>query len=327
MQPGTGLVTLPVSELQQQNGILGNGASAGAPQGPPGQISLQNLLQNNLVQVSTASGLTANQNNMVQLQIPGHVTLSVNLNEQGGASAQPTQGVLVTSQAAAALIQQKPQTIMTSLGKIIATSSTGNPVVLQQAGAPNNFIQLPQQPNQQAIKQQGQQAHLANNLQLKPGGGPQVLQVRSASGQPGQVYLQMPTTSVTSAGTQSIQIVRTMQGQGRTLSQPVPSPGGGQGQAGQQIVQLKSPPPVGMAPTPSPQTPGIPPSPSSSMTSPQSGVMVPPDSPLVAILPTGQQPDNNALLLAAAKQNPGGPPLNHAGASLKIRPQRKQSLK
>ena len=335
------VLTVPVQDHQHSNGIQ---VQAGQSISGQNVLSLQNLLQSGMVQVSTASsqpsGMQQPQihhqqaNNpsggsMVQLQIPGlqqPVTLSVNQQQLQQQMQQ----------------QPKPQTIVTSMGKIIQAASsgtTGSQTVVLQQTAGNNYIHLPQQPTKtiQVPQSAAAVAAAATNNILKTTGGTQLLQVRPGPGGQGggQLFLQMPPqpggaqVSAAQAG-QSIQIVRTMPSQ--QPQPPVPSPGnnGQQQQQApqqqqQQIVQLKSPP--GLAPTPSPQTPN--PSPSGSMTSPQSGAMVPPDSPLLAAIQQPQtdhqQQQAGQLILGHTGNKQAQLGLNHA--QLKMRQQRKQSLK
>jgi hypothetical protein len=244
------IVTLPLQDLvavSQSNGILNGG------QQTQNVVSLQNLLNSGMVQVSTSgvsmqqATVTTGGSNMV-LQIPGladPVTLSVNMP--------------YTTQAT---LQQK-QTMVTSMAKFTQPQT----VVLQQAGAPgtNSFIQLPQQPA--AMKQTvatsaaAQLQHQSNNL-LKSG---QVLQVQQRPQQQ-QVFLQMPAAAGQqqqvqmnpATSQQSIQIVRTVRG-------PVAGAAGGQ-QGATQLLHLNNAlkSPQGM----------VPPSPSgSSITSPPDGPM------------------------------------------------------
>lgn len=392
------MVTVPVQELvsagQQQQGQLTNGLTVNSANGPitaqqhqqqPHQqnvVSLQNLLQSGVVQVSAGNVTASNQsgNNMVQLSIPGlqaPVTLSVNLptasiavNDAGQVQQQQAQqqGIIITSQPNF-IAQQKGGSVVTSMGKFVqqqqpqavttVNTSGGQQVLLQQTSAGNSsFIQLPQQPSSTVKTAQNnilKSAMAAHKQQQQQQGQQQAqfVQVRQAGGQ-SQVLLQVPQGQAHAMGApvqgggQPIQIVRAMQQQQpqviRTLQQPA------QGQQQQQLVQIgnaiKSPPPnmMGGAATPSPQSQGvmcgIPPSPSgsSSITSPQSGIMMPPDSPLVAIQMGGNtaggvplSPGGNELILAPSPGVPGGQ--NKTGVTsqqqnqMKMRAQRKQSLK
>ena len=394
------MVTVPVQELQQQPGQLTNGLTVNSANGPiaaqqqqqqPHQqqnvVSLQNLLQSGVVQVSAGNVTAAGQsgNNMVQLSIPGlqaPVTLSVNLptasiavNDAGQVQQQQQhqqqQGIIITSQPSFIAQQQKGGTVVTSMGKFVqqqqhpnsqtvttVNAGGGQQVVLQQTSAGNpSFIQLPQQPSSTVKTAQNnilKSAMAAHKQQQQQQGQqqpqPQFVQVRQAGGQ-GQVLLQVPQSqahAMSTGGGQNIQIVRAVQQQQqpqviRTLQQP----GQGQQLQQQQLVQIgnaiKSPPPsmMGGAATPSPQSQGvmcgIPPSPSgsSSITSPQSGIMMPPDSPLVAIQMGGNaaggvplSPGGNELILAPS---PGGQNKNAVNSQqqnqMKMRAQRKQSLK
>ena len=202
------IMTLPVQDLvavsqPQANGILNGGQQQQAPQ-PQNVVSLQNLLQSGMVQVSTSSvtmqpGASTTANNMV-LQIPGladPVTLSVNMPQQQQATLQQK--------------QQMPPMVTTAL-----KFTTPQTVVLQQAGAAgtNSFIQLPQQPNAAAPAGLKQPATVVS----KAG---QVLQVQHRQQPQQQVFvnLQPGQQVVGPAGPgggpgQPIQIVRTVRGPG-----------------------------------------------------------------------------------------------------------------
>jgi len=251
-QPTVTMVTVPVvgdilavsgqtSQGQQPqqhiltNGIVSNGQQQQATQGnqQPSVVNLQNLLQSGVV-VSSSNNAGV-QPNTVQLQIPGlasPVTLSL-ANVQQQQDGNQGQGMLVAQ-------QQQPQ-------KTTKLATTSGGVVFQQATG-NSFIQLPQQP---AIKVSSPQQ--------------QVLQVRQGSGQ-----------AVT--GQQQQQVFLQMQGQPmivRTLPQAVATAAslGASANMVQVNHTLKSPPPplptaatggLPAAATPSPQTPGVPQSPSGS---------------------------------------------------------------
>lgn len=368
IQQGGGLpmMSVPVQDLVNSNhvpnGILSNGPSSNSMNAQQQQqqqhtsqsqnvMSLQNLLQSGMVQVSTGGSGSTTQSNMVQLSIPGlsaPVTLSVSLPDsavggQIGHGGAQHQGIFVASQSG---LQQK-QNIATTVGKLLQANSISNSmggqpttVVLQSSGHHNNFIQLPQQPAVSVKSAQGGgQQQIQQGSYIKTMSGSQLVQVRHGS--QGQVLLQMPSGQAGGVPvSQPIQIVRAMaqpQHVMRTVQQAT-------NQQQQQIVQLssiKSPP---MLPTaPSPQAVGVPPSPVGSITSPQSGVMMPPDSPLaLSILPSGggggggtrpPTPGGNEVIMSGPPGlggHGGGVPKTsgiNAQNALKMRQQRKQSLK
>ena len=328
-QPSTASLT--------SNGLVG--ANGGGQQQPQNVVSLQNLLQcemANIVQPIQVSSSAAPSGNggatALQLQIPGlslPVTLSVNL-------PQEQQGGPVNN--------QTPKNLVNVGGKLVTTSnSQGSGQVLFQGST--GIIQLPQQPASNVVVSSS--ANIikpmtsgSSNVQtshiLKQATGGQLLQVRqTASGQ--QVYVVPNSTS--NAG-QSIQIVRSVPQQLVRTVQPQ--------QQQQQILlnssglALKSPPSVsssGALPILSPQT-GASSSASSSIMSPpaQAQLMGPPGSSnesLVAIqIPAANNIDHSLHLLpgsAGSGAGPGPPnvQLNHnpAAAQIKMRQQRKQSLK
>ena len=202
------IMTLPVQDLvavsqPQANGILNGGQPQQAPQ-PQNVVSLQNLLQSGMVQVSTSSvtmqpGSSTTGNNMV-LQIPGladPVTLSVNMPQQQQATLQPK--------------QQMPPMVTTAV-----KFTSPQTVVLQQAGASgtNSFIQLPQQPTAAAAAGLKQPATVVSQAG-------KVLQVQHRQQPQQQVFvnLQPGQQVVGPAGPgggqgQPIQIVRTVRGPG-----------------------------------------------------------------------------------------------------------------
>ena len=289
------IMTLPVQDLvavSQANGILNGGQQQqqSQQQQPQNVVSLQNLLQSGMVQVSTSNvtmqpGSSSTGNNMV-LQIPGladPVTLSVNM--------PPQQATLQQK-------QQMPPMVTTAV-KFTAPQT----VVLQQAGASgtSSFIQLPQQPTVGAALKQPtavvSKAGQVLQVQHRQPPPPQQQQV-FVNLQPGQqVVGAAAANSGSSHGQgQPIQIVRTVRGAG------IPQQGGGttmqlqlkssqQQQGDHSQGQQQLPPPI-QSPSPS----------GSSLTSP-------PDGSTAA-----------AAVVLADTQSKNG----NLG---KVRQQRKQSLK
>ena len=290
------IMTLPVQDLvavsqPQANGILNGGQQQQQTVQPQNVVSLQNLLQSGMVQVSTSSvtmqpGSSTTGNNMV-LQIPGladPVTLSVNMPQQQQATLQQK--------------QQMPPMVTTAV-----KFTTPQTVVLQQAGAPgtNSFIQLPQQPTAAASA-----AGLKQPATVVSKAG-QILQVQHRQQPQQQVFvnLQPGQQVVGPAGPgggqgQPIQIVRTVRGPGgpgqqagatmqlQLNSAALKSPQQSQPQGDHSQGQPQLPPPI-QSPSPS----------GSSLTSPPDGS--------AAVVLSDPQPKNGNLG--------------------KVRQQRKQSLK
>jgi hypothetical protein len=310
-------------------------------------VHLQSLLQGSMVQVSAAEASmlqkqplkvsSANSSSggiPLQLSIPGlsaPVTLSVNLpdgvHHQGGIQNQQI---------------SKSGTFMTSTGKIMTThASVGGTQTVYLQGAGGNLIQLPQQ----AVSSAGTLANVikplitssGHQIQLQPNQlitGGHLLQVRQATGSNQQVFLQMPTvnnsggqtiSAVTSCG-QPFQIVRSVP-QSTIVRPQQPSPQHQQQQQQHIILNnLKSPSNMGGS---IPQSPN-------SVTSPpplqqQQLLMSNPDSNnLVAIQlqNSSDSPAQSQQILLATHGGAGGG-VNHLtqAAQLRVRQQRKQSLK
>jgi len=304
---GGSMVSVSLQDLVNSGSISSGSGGINGTIGHGGIVTLGQVGQVQLV----------NQSIPVQLSIPGHnqpITFSVSLPEGhgvNGSTLNHQQHMMINS-------TPKPGggVTVSSVGKLLNGPSGSGTVLLQGPGG--NIIQLPagggQPSNQQytTIKPAPMAVH--NNVNMV-----RTNPVMVRPGQPNSLLVQMPG----GVSQQPIQIVRSLpvnqQINCGTLVQAVPSQGKALG---------ASPSPQG---PPTPQTPGIPPSPVS-VTSPQ-GLMAP-ESPMVVQLQN--HGSDHHFVLSSPKQGGGlvaQPLLNnqtlnaHSQPHLKIRQQRKQSLK
>ena len=339
----TGMVSVSLADLVNNSN---NSSAVNGTMSHGGIVTLGQMGQVQLV----------NQSIPVQLSIPGHnqpITFSVSLpdNQQqqqqqhhqvGGVSNGAVNQPMLVS--AGANNTAKPGSVtMTSVGKLVNGPGGAGTVVLQ--GPSGNIIHLP---SQQGVTPQGH----AQYTSIKP--APTLVQnnlirnnqVVVRPGQPNSLLVQMPSTGggAINQHHQPIQIVRSMPGinqqqlaAGGTLQvQAMPS----QQQVKGMSMAVASPSPQG------PATPGIPPSPISAVTSPQGIMGAGPESPMVVQLQNhgGAGSDGSPHHFVISNQKTsgsggvGGQPLtaaqllnnqtlNSQAAHLKMRQQRKQSLK
>lgn len=348
LQVGGGQQVLQVAAAQQQQ------------QPTMVSVSLQDLATTSQVNgtVSQQGGIVTfsqlvNQSIPVQLSIPGHsqpITFSVSLPESSqhphsqqiqhqsngaatiiGGGHHQQQPIILTSQQQQGqhmTVGGKQQTAtavtVNSVGKLVngPGGAGAGTVVLQ--GPTGNIIHLPQQ-----------QLQAAQYASIKPAAGQNLNLVRT-SGAGGQLVVRQP------AGSLLLQMQQANTG-------GAASSGGPQ----QQTVQIRSLPVSSMAlqgggratlvttPSPqggplTPQTPGVPPSPVGSVTSPP-GILTPEPPTMVQLANhAAANPGDHHFLLAnqkqqtqpiAASQILSQQALSSQAAHLKMRQQRKQSLK